>query len=185
MIVPELELRRLIEDSHELEVVFEGREESVPFMSLIDVGEVKFAAAGQEGLENLGASDDENIALDVECRELIEGRDQFRALGCFSEGSAEDNVTSSGQNPRERVEGLAPHEDGMIEGGALEELEVFGQVPGKSAVTTDDAIAGHRDNSLQLDGVSLQWIGVPLGWGSGAARKLNAGPGRMKGGEGN
>lgn len=145
-----------IEGFDEFKSFLEGREVSIAFVGVEDVREEEFGAVGEEGFEDLGATDDEYGSGDVEGGEIGRGGDDFRPFGRSGEGAAEDEMPTAGEEAGEGLESLSAHEDRVIEGGPLEELQVFGEVPGEGAIAANDAIAGHGDDGFQLEEVSGQ-----------------------------
>ena len=142
-VAPEFQGRGLLERLCEIKKVLEGREECVAFVGLVDVGQIEFGAGGEEFLIESSAADDKDfLGIGTGGREVGEGANEGDAV-TRGEGGTEDDVLASGEGSADGFEGGTAHEDGVAEGGAFEELEVFGEVPGEGAVATDDAVGGH------------------------------------------
>ena len=94
----------------------------------------------QKGFVKAGAADDENLvgsgAGGGQIGEVSKNRDAF----CGGKGGAEHDVLSARQRSADGLEGGAAHEDGVSEGSALEEFEVFREVPGQGAIPSDHPV---------------------------------------------
>lgn len=66
--------------------------------------------------------------------------------------AGEDDVLALGEGAADGVEGFAPHHDGMAGGLFFEEFEVFGEVPRKGAIASDDAFGGHGNDGGEFHG---------------------------------
>ena len=156
-----------MESLSEIKKVLEGREECVAFVGLIDGGQIEFGAGGEEFLIKSSAADDEDFwGIGTGGGKVGKGANESDSV-TRGEGGTEDDVLASGKRSADGFEGGAAHEDGVTEGGALEELEVFGEVPRKGAVATDDAVGGHGDDGGEKGGAG--WHRVQA-----AVRRLRA-----------
>ena len=142
----------------EIKKMFEGREECVAFVGLVDVGQIEFGAGGEEFLIKSSTADDEDFwGIGTGGGKVGKGANEGDSI-TRGEGGTEDDVLASGKRSADGFEGGAAHEDGVTEGGALEELEVFGEVPGEGAVATDDAVGGHGDDGGEMRGVGWHCV---------------------------
>ena len=137
----------------EIKKMFEGREECVAFVGLIDEGQIEFGAGGKEFLIKSSTADDEDFwGIGTSGREVGKRANESDSV-TWGEGGTEDDVLASRERSADGFEGGAAHKDGVTEGGALEELKVIGEVPGEGAVATDDAVGGHGDDGGEMGGV--------------------------------
>lgn len=98
------------------------------------------------------AADDKHIwAQQLESIEIFRLVDDDGAGGAPRAVSGEDDILSLGQGLADRIPGFPPHNDRVAGGVAAKQFEVFGKVPGKSAVFTDGAVGGHGDHGCQAD----------------------------------
>jgi len=71
-----------------------------------------------------------------------------------SHRAAEDDIASARQGLAKALhdgfKSATPHEHGMPHGGLLEELQITGQMPGKTAVLANDAVLRHRGDGDKL-----------------------------------
>ena len=77
--------------------------------------------------------------------------------------AGDDPIFAAGEWLAERVVGFSSHDDDVTEGGAFEKFQVLGDVPGNSAIGSDDAVAGHGgdgDHGLDGDGGFDGWVRV-------------------------
>lgn len=114
---------------------------------------------GEERRVKFGPSDE------VEIFSVGWGRDFVEAAKDPDAGnvgrSREDPVFTTGEGFSNRLVGFSTHENDMAEGGAFEELEVGGEMPGNASLEADRAIEGHGD-----DGDHTEIGALMAGWGS-------------------
>ena len=155
------------------EELFVGEEVSklgeggVAGVTLEDVGDEEGAEVIEEGCVDLGTADDVDVrVLQFEFGEVSGFMDDIHAF-CGPLGiTSEDDVLAFGEGAPDGFVGLATHDDGVAAGGALEKLEVLGEVPWKVATPTDDAVRGHRNNAGELKIVHTEMAALMCGCGS-------------------
>lgn len=65
--------------------------------------------------------------------------------------TADDDIDAMGQWPRgQRLEGLAPHDDGMVCGESLEALQVFGEVPQQLVVVAYGTVGSNGGDDADV-----------------------------------
>ncbi len=136
------------------EEVGEQGEGGVAGVGFEDVGDEEVVEVVEEGGVDLGTADDEDVGvLEVKVLEIGGVVDDGDAFGRPLAIAGEDDVLALGEGATDGFVGLAAHDDGVAAGGAFEEGEILGEVPGEVAASADDAVGGHGDDAGEVEGI--------------------------------
>ena len=136
----------------------------------IHLGEAEPMGEGERLMIHAVASDDVDLLLGIAVAEgLLEGGIDFgsRAGDALT---GEDDVAPVGQGTLgQRLEGLAPHHDGMPRGEGLEALQVVGEMKQQLVVEADGPVAVYGgDNGYHGSQFSMDYTDTcpaMCGWG--------------------
>ena len=122
----------------------------------VDVGDEEGVGEGQCLVVNFGAADDEDgrVAGSFEC-----GVEAGKTFDAGDGGTAgEDDVAAAGEGFADGVVGLTSHDEGVAHGDSFEMLEVFTQMPGKTALVTDGAVGSDGGDDDDVHTATLNLI---------------------------
>lgn len=125
-------------------IAFPWRKEGVSRILPMHVCEKKFLALGQKDLVDGSSSNDKDLASVPGVNDL--GR-RAKAPGSRDGRSPSENpIFAAWKRLADGIKRLSSHQDDVSQRGALEELQVFGQVPGDGTVVSDHAGGCHGRN---------------------------------------
>src|SRR5688572_6539178 len=145
-----LDLRLAHDPPH---ISINGWEEGVALGSKIDMAYIEPARSWHQRLVKGRAAADHDLIGAIRrgdgfgmLERSLEVADHDHALGLVACLTGNDNIRPARQGPAYALEGLAPHDQGLAKGCALEEGEVGRQVPWDRVAGADDIVSAHGGN---------------------------------------